>query len=282
MDSVWEELSAPFSLRDLEWRVVRLSPDGMSAQVRPQLRLELVRTRFTAACGLAGWSYSFSGMGEGAVACTLSALGAHRSAVAARTPQRDLVGTSEDALVYAAEAFGVRAAVSPAELPWVDYDPEYGHILFEPDLFELGALPQQGDPARLLDPTDEGEPAPAGSPDIAAEQSDPLPEASLPPLSSSDLVGARDALPRELPSQRLAPRTLAPEAESSRAAPQSAAKPAGQRAIDRLLERLKDEGLGLQAAKLVVEYGGYGSDPQAARELYAQLRGLLLTRSDEL
>lgn len=55
-------------------------------------------------------------------------------------------------------------------------------------------------------------------------------------------------------------------------------KPEGQQAIDRLVERLKLEGQGLDAARLLVEYGGYGSDPQAARELYGRLRELLTKR----
>lgn len=53
------------------------------------------------------------------------------------------------------------------------------------------------------------------------------------------------------------------------------AKTPGQQAIDRLLERLKAEGQGLEAAKLVVAYGGYGSSPEKARELYGKLRALL-------
>ena len=57
-------------------------------------------------------------------------------------------------------------------------------------------------------------------------------------------------------------------------------KPEGQQAIDRLVERLKLEGQGLEAARLLVKYGGYGSDPQAARELYGRLRELL-TRAAE-
>lgn len=56
-------------------------------------------------------------------------------------------------------------------------------------------------------------------------------------------------------------------------------KPQGQQVIDRLVERLKDEGLGLEAARLLVEYGGYGSDPQTARELYGRLRELLTGRA---
>jgi hypothetical protein len=57
-------------------------------------------------------------------------------------------------------------------------------------------------------------------------------------------------------------------------------KPEGQQAIDRLVERLKAEGSGLEAARLLVRYGGYGSDPQAARELYGKLRDLLARRAE--
>jgi hypothetical protein len=52
--------------------------------------------------------------------------------------------------------------------------------------------------------------------------------------------------------------------------------PEGLQMIDRLVERLKDEGQGLAAARLLVKHGGYGNDPAAARELYAQLRALLV------
>jgi hypothetical protein len=45
--------------------------------------------------------------------------------------------------------------------------------------------------------------------------------------------------------------------------------------IDRLVERLKESGQGLQAARLLVRYGGYGKDAEAARALYGALRALL-------
>ncbi len=57
-----------------------------------------------------------------------------------------------------------------------------------------------------------------------------------------------------------------------------ATKPAVQQVVDRLVERLRAEGLGLQAAKLLVAYGGYGHDAATARELYAKLRALLVER----
>jgi hypothetical protein len=70
-----------------------------------------------------------------------------------------------------------------------------------------------------------------------------------------------------------------PEREAPAPADQPV-KPEGQQAIDRLVERLKAEGSGLEAARLLVQYGGYGSDPQAARELYGKLRELLARRAE--
>ena len=74
--------------------------------------------------------------------------------------------------------------------------------------------------------------------------------------------------------------TISPPVVTARdeAAPVSHDKTPGQQAIDRLLERLKAEGQGLEAAKLVVAYGGYGSSPEKARELYGKLRALLLNQ----
>ncbi len=57
------------------------------------------------------------------------------------------------------------------------------------------------------------------------------------------------------------------------------AKSAGQQAIDKLVERLEAEGKGKDVAKLIVKYGGYGQNPDAARELYSKLRALLVAES---
>ncbi len=72
--------------------------------------------------------------------------------------------------------------------------------------------------------------------------------------------------------------TTTPAAEAATATldtPTPKPKPAGQQAIDRLVERLKAEGRGLEVAKLIIAYDGYGTDPNAARELYVKLRELL-------
>lgn len=63
--------------------------------------------------------------------------------------------------------------------------------------------------------------------------------------------------------------------------PAAPAKPDGQQMIDRLIERLKAQGQGLAAARILVRHGGYGKDPQAARELYAELRQLLLSATSD-
>jgi len=55
----------------------------------------------------------------------------------------------------------------------------------------------------------------------------------------------------------------------------SEAKPEPQELIDRLIERLRQAGLGRQAARIVTKYGGYGKHPEETRKLYGELRALL-------
>lgn len=157
--------------------------------------------------GIDGWSYTYT-LGERALSCALSIRGATKSAVVFlefSTPE----GAADDALIRAAERFGMRPVADMSAQYWVDYNAESGEPLFEPPL-----------------------PAPT--------------------------------VQRE---------TVSPPSPER-------AKPAGQQAIDRLLDRLKEEGLGLQAAKLIVRFEGYGSNPQAAKELYAELRALLLSGAE--
>lgn len=52
-------------------------------------------------------------------------------------------------------------------------------------------------------------------------------------------------------------------------------KPEAHRLIDQLLERLKEKGLGKEAARIVNKYGGYGKTPEETRKLYGELRNLL-------
>ncbi len=52
-------------------------------------------------------------------------------------------------------------------------------------------------------------------------------------------------------------------------------KPEAYRLIDQLLERLKEKGLGKEAARIITKYGGYGKTPEETRSLYGELRKLL-------
>lgn len=232
----WDALTAPFAPSDLTWRVVRLAPDKLSAQVRPQLAAAVVRARLDAVLGVGGWSHSFVALGERGLACTLSVAGVHKSAAVAYTAQTGVADAAEDALAAAAAFFGLRPPVVLAELPWVDFDAEGGQILYEPDLTAGSGI--------------------ASNTDLAADsEAEPGTEPAVAPTA--------DAAP---PTEGAEPATPLP------------AKSAGQQAIDKLVDRLKAEGKGLGAAKLLNTYGGYGSDPAAARELYARLRELLLAR----
>lgn len=204
--------------------MVKLSPDRLSAQVRPQLRAEAVAARFDAVLGAGGWSQGFAALGERGLVCTLSVAGVSKAAVAPYTAETDLNATADDALAAAAALFGLRPAVVLDELPWVDYDPEQQQPLYEPNL--------AGDEEDMVEP--------APQPALAAQ---PEP--------------ARAAASETQPDT------------------QPVAKSAGQQAIDKLVDRLKADGKGLGAARLLNTYGGYGSDPDAARELYAKLRELL-------
>jgi hypothetical protein len=57
-------------------------------------------------------------------------------------------------------------------------------------------------------------------------------------------------------------------------------KSEGQQAIDKVMERLKAQGQGLEAAKLAIIYNGYGDNPDMAREFYGKLRDLLMAESN--
>ncbi len=239
--SPWDALAAPFAPTDLTWRVVKLSPDRLSAQVRPQLPLAAVTARLDSVLGVDGWSHAFAALGERGLCCTLTVGAAHKAAVVAYSELQGLGAAAEDALIAAAGFFGLQATVLLEELPWVDYDAEQGDILYAPDLSAAQDVTQ---------------PVGRGAPQEAVAAETQVPETQAP----------------EMPVVAEAP--VFPEVPSL--PPSATPKSAGQQAIDKLVDRLKAEGRGLQAARLLNTYGGYGSDPQAARELYAKLRELLL------
>lgn len=66
-----------------------------------------------------------------------------------------------------------------------------------------------------------------------------------------------------------------PESRAETLTSTTEAKPESQELIDRLIERLKEAGLGKQTAQIVMKYGGYGKHPDETRKLYGELRALL-------
>jgi hypothetical protein len=203
VSSIWNQLSLPFSPQDFEWRVTEVSEDAKQARLRPQLRYEVVVERLNTVLGLGGWSSRYIPLAEGVFSGELTIQGVAKSSLVADRKFVSVNLLAQDALVYAAEYFGLLSSVRQRPDYWVEYDPDSKAILFEPE------------PKRV---TNE---------DQASVISEP------------------------------------------------AEKPAGQQAIDKLVERLRQEGQGLEAAKLLIGYGGYGQNPEAARELYAKLRDLL-------
>lgn len=65
------------------------------------------------------------------------------------------------------------------------------------------------------------------------------------------------------------------EAASLQGSEHQGEKPEAHRLIDRLLERLKEEGLGKEAAQILIRYPGYGRSPEEMKRLYGELRDLL-------
>lgn len=213
-DPNWSQLKTSFPKEALEWRVVELSSDASQARVRAQLPYEAVISRLDDVMGATAWSNRFLPIGIDAVSCELSIHSVSKSAVVSfKQSWQDAATAAYDALVRAAEQFGLLSWVDTSETHWVDFDLESHSILFEPEVLEA-------------------------TPSPALEFS-----GSAKPL-------------------------IVPEDEIL--------KPEGQQVIDRLVERLKQNGFGLEAAKLLIAYGGYGSDSDSARELYSKLRALLV------
>jgi hypothetical protein len=237
-DTRWTRLRAPFPATAIAWDPVEFDPAGEVARLAPRLERDALAERLDEVLGPGGWSVRFAAAGGG-VACTLQLGEVTRGAVA------DVVAVvSEPASRAADRAFAAAAALAGMRpgatvSRWVPYDPEAGAVMDDEVLATEG--PAAG--------------APPATPVAGGVAVDSAPASAVvaPP---SDGAGPDDVLRAAAEARGLTSE--------------------GQRMIDRLLERLKDEGQGLAAARLLVKYGGYGKDPEAARELYAKLRELLI------
>ncbi|MCO5175054.1 MAG: hypothetical protein M9914_12795 [Trueperaceae bacterium] len=241
-------LAPPLTSDALRWHVAEVEPGGARVRLEPYAAREAVAERLDAACGRWGWSFTLEPMGASALVANLTVAGVTRSDVvavpvvaAAAPPGGALPEGSpysrlgELALARCASQFGLRLPyVEEAPDYWVDFDPETGEALFEPEPVPA-SLAQGASRARST--------AYVGTEPLASMKAEP---------------GADGEVER-----------------------QAVSNPSGHDVIERLVERLNDEGLGKEAAKLVVRYGGYGRTPEESRELYGQLRAVLLRREAE-
>lgn len=256
----WARLAAPFPPQALEWRVARLDPEGSTGRLEPVLDEDAVTLRLNETLGVEGWSKRLTPLGADAVVCELELLGVRKSAVARSFAGRvDAQRVCAWAFGRAAELFGMRPP--DAEGAWVDIDTETVEPLYLP---EVAAAHEQ----------------PGARPSVgrrhgAAVAEVPAPETVAPETVAPETVAAESGAPG---TEASGPEAPAAGEDPDPALP-SGPRSEGQQAIERLVDRLRAEGLGRQAAGLVVAHGGYGRTPEEARRLYRELRELLLERS---
>jgi hypothetical protein len=238
-DAVWPRLAAPFGSDSLAWVPVEVAESGDEVRVVPFVAPDALRERFDGGVGIGGWGVAYAPLDGGAVACHVTVAGVTKGAVAPPALTGGAVVTADVAFARAAALFGLRAPLPSGAAAWVPCDPDTLVPLHLPEVELTAAAPRSG-----ADP--------ASAPGDAAQAADAPPSAPGAPASDPPAVAEK------------------PVAEKP-----AAEKPTGQQMIDRLVDRLKDEGQGLAAARLLVRYGGYGKDPDTARELYAHLRALL-------
>lgn len=257
--SLWSRLAAPLEADAVHWRIVEIEPDGRAARMAPEASADAVAARLDDVAGPEGWSLRYLAFGDGAVGCELRVGEVTKSAVVAsprwngKRPLLDPAQLADAAFAAAARRLGIDAPMPADAAAWVEIDPLTGDPVGE---VAAGAR------------IDVDAAAPTRSDDDAVDAVD----------ADDDMAATpRDGEPTEETEQGDADRALreaaAPLTES---ADGDVGKSEGQRAIDRLVDRLRSEGHGLETAKLLVEHGGYGSDPEAARALYGKLRALLM------
>jgi len=241
-DAFWPRLAAPFVGEAVAWVPVEVAEAGDEVRVVALVAADALRERFDRTVGIGGWGVAYAPLDAGALACHVTVAGVTKGAVAPAALVGGPAATAEAAFARAAELFGLRAPLPSGAAAWVPCDPETLVPLHLPEV-DL----------------------PSGAPHARA--GDALVSSAAPQEpSDGTAAGAGAALGAvAVPNDAARPPAAKPPAE----------KPTGQQMIDRLVDRLKEEGQGLAAARLLVRYGGYGKDPDTARELYAQLRVLL-------
>lgn len=235
---LWQELRRPFEPHGAAWWIQELTEDAGGAVLAPGVDRAALTRRLDSVLGVAGWGYSLHPLGQRAVVCNLKIADVERAAVAV-VPERLPVAAER----LADQALSLAAAA-------------------------FGIGPSLEDRFRAVVDLDDETGEPLYWPTLE-QWREAMSAAAGAPLEDPSARAER-AEPKE---QRTEP---APVQESPAAAP--APRSQGAQAIDKLVERLNQEGLGRQAARLVVAHHGYGRSPEEGRELYSKLRALLLEK----
>jgi len=232
----------------VRWRVVEVDLDGHRARVVPYLAMPVLARELDAIFGVDGWNNRYRPFGRDSVGCEL-AIGTVVKSVIVRgfSGRPDHAELAAAGLTSAAIMHGVALPVAPDADSWVDWDPEEQEPLYWPDAQEAVGTD------RLTSPQDLGHTSSREA--VSMDESPSIVGSNEPPVTDTAAEPV-DSAPTD--------------------AGQAPIKSEGQRAIDKLVDRLREAGHGLEAARLVTGHKGYGNDPDAARMLYARLRQLLL------
>lgn len=241
-------LALPLPPDAATWGVAEVAPEGAPEGAprgaRARLLLyaarEAVTARLDAECGTLGWSFTLAPLGASALVANLTLQGVTRAVVVPALAV-GVASSGDLALAACARSFGLGLPfVTEHESYWVDFDPESNEPLYlpEPVVAGRGVVPS----------------GPRAGEGVGAVEG----RAGGPTLEPAAGDGGAAAL-----EQRL-------EARNG-----NAGAGAGHQVIERLVERLKELGLGKEAARLVIRYQGYGRTPEESRELYGRLRAML-------
>lgn len=245
---VWNKLTEPFPAGEVQWRVEALSKDKRRAMVVPYVDARTVLDRLDEVLEPGGWQDTYEVLeakaASYAVRCRLMVLEIAKEDVGEGD---SLKAAFSDALKRAAVKFGIGRYLYRLDKQWVDHDPDSGRF----------KAPELASGLRVVE-----------------SENTTKPLAELPPNQQrAEPTHQQRAEPTQQPAE-----PVHPQEESDDHAPEPA-KPEPQELIDRLMERLKEAGLGKQAALIVTKHGGYGKTPDETRRLYGDLRALLKGKS---
>ena len=254
----WPRLAEPFPAEAVRWHAAAADADAGRVRLAPHLAASALRTRLDEAAGPDAWSLRLRPWREHGLIAELTVGEAVRTAALATVPTGTFRGRPDDdleeaaavdaaevAFAVAAVGFGAVPPVVPEDGGWVEAVPGEGRDGSELRPLHLPAARPNGDRPASAPPEPDRDP---GAPAEGSTRGGTVPGGAV-PEGGTRAAGPDDGLDE------------------------------GQRVIVRLIDRLREEGLGAEAAKRVTAHGGYGSTPDARRELYADLRALLKERS---